>query len=143
MEDAHRQVLFYSAAISSHRKLQHSVIVKESQYLQSPTTMMEKCDLSFTDFLWQKWWFLTLLRNILILVNSPLMCMSISLQLECTTHDYCRGEYGMGTMANELSLGCDCLGQIHYLVSERPRTYVLCLTPVSAWILRWTQRKRG
>ena len=27
------------------------------------------------------------------------------------------GEYGMGTMANELSLGCDCLGQIHYLVS--------------------------
>lgn len=23
----------------------------------------------------------------------------------------------MGTMANELSLGCDCLGQIHYLVS--------------------------
>jgi hypothetical protein len=27
-----------------------------------------------------------------------------------------RGEYGMGTMANELSLGCDCLGQIHYLV---------------------------
>lgn len=22
----------------------------------------------------------------------------------------------MGTMANELSLGCDCLGQIHYLV---------------------------
>ncbi|RDB19304.1 Copper amine oxidase 1 [Hypsizygus marmoreus] len=25
------------------------------------------------------------------------------------------GEYGMGTMANQLSLGCDCLGQIHYL----------------------------
>lgn len=25
------------------------------------------------------------------------------------------GEYGMGTQANELSLGCDCLGQIHYL----------------------------
>ena len=24
----------------------------------------------------------------------------------------------MGTMANELSLGCDCLGQIHYLVSR-------------------------
>lgn len=22
----------------------------------------------------------------------------------------------MGTMANELTLGCDCLGQIHYLV---------------------------
>lgn len=30
------------------------------------------------------------------------------------------GEYGMGTMANELSLGCDCLGQIHYL----PGTYI-------------------
>ena len=25
------------------------------------------------------------------------------------------GEYGMGTMANDLSLGCDCLGTIHYL----------------------------
>ena len=25
------------------------------------------------------------------------------------------GEYGMGTMANELALGCDCLGQIHYM----------------------------
>jgi hypothetical protein len=30
------------------------------------------------------------------------------------------GEYGMGTMANELSLGCDCLGQIHYLVRAMP-----------------------
>ncbi|KAF9072114.1 peroxisomal copper amine oxidase [Rhodocollybia butyracea] len=30
------------------------------------------------------------------------------------------GEYGMGTMANELSLGCDCVGQIHYL----PGSYV-------------------
>jgi len=29
---------------------------------------------------------------------------------------YSSGEYGMGTQANELSLGCDCLGQIHYLV---------------------------
>jgi primary-amine oxidase len=26
----------------------------------------------------------------------------------------------MGTMANELSLGCDCLGQIHYLVNKFP-----------------------
>ncbi|THH06001.1 hypothetical protein EW145_g4393 [Phellinidium pouzarii] len=25
------------------------------------------------------------------------------------------GEYGMGTMANDLSLGCDCVGAIHYL----------------------------
>ncbi|KAJ7099470.1 copper amine oxidase [Mycena belliarum] len=30
------------------------------------------------------------------------------------------GEYGMGAMANELTLGCDCLGQIHYL----PGVYV-------------------
>ncbi|KAN0100146.1 Copper amine oxidase, enzyme domain containing protein [Tylopilus felleus] len=30
------------------------------------------------------------------------------------------GEYGMGTMANDLSLGCDCLGKIHYL----PGAYV-------------------
>ena len=28
------------------------------------------------------------------------------------------GEYGMGTMANDLSLGCDCLGKIHYLVRK-------------------------
>ena len=32
------------------------------------------------------------------------------------TLNFYSGEYGMGTMANELSLGCDCLGQIHYLV---------------------------
>lgn len=24
----------------------------------------------------------------------------------------------MGTMANDLSLGCDCVGTIHYLVSH-------------------------
>ncbi|KII94247.1 hypothetical protein PLICRDRAFT_171908 [Plicaturopsis crispa FD-325 SS-3] len=30
------------------------------------------------------------------------------------------GEYGMATMANDLSLGCDCLGTIHYL----PGAYV-------------------
>ncbi|KAL0063442.1 peroxisomal copper amine oxidase [Marasmius tenuissimus] len=30
------------------------------------------------------------------------------------------GEYGMGTMANELSLGCDCVGTIHYM----PGSYV-------------------
>ncbi|KAI0824402.1 peroxisomal copper amine oxidase [Trametes gibbosa] len=35
-------------------------------------------------------------------------------------HAFDVGEYGMGTMANELSLGCDCLGQIHYL----PGSYV-------------------
>jgi primary-amine oxidase len=25
------------------------------------------------------------------------------------------GEYGMGMLANSLSLGCDCLGEIHYM----------------------------
>lgn len=30
-------------------------------------------------------------------------------------HAFDSGEYGMGTMANELELGCDCLGKIHYL----------------------------
>ncbi|KAH9940012.1 peroxisomal copper amine oxidase [Epithele typhae] len=35
-------------------------------------------------------------------------------------HAFDVGEYGMGTMANELTLGCDCLGQIHYL----PGAYV-------------------
>lgn len=28
------------------------------------------------------------------------------------------GEYGMGMLSNSLSLGCDCLGEIHYLVSR-------------------------
>lgn len=31
----------------------------------------------------------------------------------------------MGVMANELTLGCDCLGQIHYLVCSSP--------PVHRW----------
>ncbi|KAI0755527.1 peroxisomal copper amine oxidase [Fomes fomentarius] len=35
-------------------------------------------------------------------------------------HAFDVGEYGMGTMANELTLGCDCLGKIHYL----PGAYV-------------------
>ncbi|KAG8888903.1 hypothetical protein FRB98_006445 [Tulasnella sp. 332] len=34
-------------------------------------------------------------------------------------HAFDVGEYGMGTQANELSLGCDCVGAIHYLVSRR------------------------
>jgi Cu2+-containing amine oxidase len=28
------------------------------------------------------------------------------------------GEYGIGMMANNLALGCDCVGQIHYLASH-------------------------
>ncbi|THG96534.1 hypothetical protein EW026_g5317 [Hermanssonia centrifuga] len=47
-----------------------------------------------------KWLYLMLHRNTHIRGSSP------------STRS---GEYGMGTMANELALGCDCLGQIHYL----------------------------
>jgi hypothetical protein len=42
------------------------------------------------------------------------------INVDAQTHTSFRGEYGMGTMANELSLGCDCLGQIHYLVRSSP-----------------------
>lgn len=53
---------------------------------------------------------------------SPLLSKSDTKQI--LTYDVLlgSGEYGMGTMANDLTLGCDCLGQIHYLVSipERP-----------------------
>jgi len=30
----------------------------------------------------------------------------------------CSGEYGIGMMANDLALGCDCVGQIQYLASN-------------------------
>lgn len=48
----------------------------------------------------------------------------------------------MGTMANELSLGCDCVGQIHYLVcgNARPVSAYL-LTMLTAWFVRCTRRK--
>ncbi len=42
----------------------------------------------------------------------------IGIRLELSV--FHRGEYGMGTMANELTLGCDCLGKIHYLVGGMP-----------------------
>lgn len=53
------------------------------------------------------------------------------------------GEYGMGTMANELSLGCDCLGKIHYLSgvhvthSGQPRNIqnVICVHEEDAGVL--------
>ena len=38
-----------------------------------------------------------------------------------------RGEYGMGNQANELSLGCDCLGQIHYFVRSFPQLFYRAL----------------
>jgi hypothetical protein len=46
------------------------------------------------------------------------MCKSLALIICACDTTICSnsGEYGMGTMANELSLGCDCLGQIHYMV---------------------------
>lgn len=49
--------------------------------------------------------------------SSHLMCESRSPLLLIPFIDRVSGEYGLGTMANELALGCDCLGQIHYLVS--------------------------
>lgn len=47
------------------------------------------------------------------------------------------GEYGMGTQANELSLGCDCLGTIHYMVrvsnyQRGKQTKRISLVPISA-----------
>ena len=43
------------------------------------------------------------------------------------------GEYGMGTMANDLSLGCDCLGKIHYLVRQRLLGRKHSLICIPAW----------
>ena len=55
-------------------------------------------------------------QNTLILVNLHLIReYKAPPYLKVTTLNFRSGEYGMGTMANELSLGCDCLGQIHYL----------------------------
>ncbi|XP_006453965.1 hypothetical protein AGABI2DRAFT_196562 [Agaricus bisporus var. bisporus H97] len=35
-------------------------------------------------------------------------------------HAFDSGEYGVGQMANQLSLGCDCVGQVHYLGGSYP-----------------------
>ena len=45
----------------------------------------------------------------------------------------------MGTMANDLSLGCDCLGKIHYLVRGREIHYNIAawLIRTSAWLFRY------
>jgi Cu2+-containing amine oxidase len=46
----------------------------------------------------------------------------------------------MGTMANELTLGCDCLGQIHYLVSTYAPTFMEVTEFPPAWCIceaRW------
>jgi hypothetical protein len=72
----------------------------------------------FTDYRLQRWLCLMELHSTHILENSPSTRKTFFL---VTSHClgslyFPRGEYGMGTMANELSLGCDCLGQIHYLV---------------------------
>lgn len=45
-----------------------------------------------------------------------LMCAYAEHHKKRCVDSFHSGEYGMGTQANELSLGCDCLGQIHYLV---------------------------
>lgn len=51
--------------------------------------------------------------------NSLSMCEFIpcTFLTKVKLSDPISGEYGMGAMANDLSLGCDCLGTIHYLVS--------------------------
>ena len=74
---------------------------------------------------------LPLIRECQIVPMSPFFL------LRCL-HD--SGEYGMGTMANELSLGCDCLGQIHYLVSLSPIWLLdsFSIFPSSAWLLHLT-----
>jgi primary-amine oxidase len=56
-------------------------------------------------------------RSIRIPGNLLLMCERRQ-RLPCGSRaDFIRsGEYGVGMMANELSLGCDCVGHIQYLV---------------------------
>ena len=41
----------------------------------------------------------------------------------------------MGTMANELTLGCDCLGQIHYLVRLARFVSIILADPFSSPVL--------
>ena len=58
-------------------------------------------------------------QSILTRESLPLMCASgrlLQMINEMLIANIFSGEYGMGTQANELSLGCDCLGKIHYLV---------------------------
>lgn len=55
-------------------------------------------------------------------------------------HIICSGEYGIGAMANNLALGCDCVGQIQYLASKSASSSygtdsldVLLLTMEAPW----------
>jgi len=125
LEDAHWYVdtiaLFYFAHVRLLiLRLQPSIIARVLHFRLSHTTTTAKSGQFFTGCLLPRWSFLTVHLNILIPESLLLMCKNellLSLPMANNTL-YCRGEYGLGTLANELSLGCDCLGQIHYLVSR-------------------------
>lgn len=80
--------------------------------------MTASCVRYFTVSRSRRWLCLTvhqsiLIRESLLLMCASVICLQINDILNANTYS---GEYGMGAQANELSLGCDCLGQIHYLV---------------------------
>lgn len=78
---------------------------------------MVKFGPSFIAYLSQKWSYPMELLNIPTLGSSHSIRKNLhSVSFVVLNQLSSSGEYGMGTMANELSLGCDCLGQIHYLV---------------------------
>lgn len=52
-----------------------------------------------------------LYRASLVEMTVPYGDISIT---QCRKNAFDVGEYGVGTMANSLKLGCDCLGEIHY-----------------------------
>lgn len=101
---------------------QHSATVRELSFRPSLTTIMARFGLFSIACPSQRWLFLMQPLNFLTpesllsirkyclrnLQGENLLILSYLFTLS--------GEYGMGTMANELTLGCDCLGQIHYLV---------------------------
>jgi hypothetical protein len=80
--------------------------------------MTASCVRCFTVSRSRRWSCLTVHQNILTRESLLLMCTSGRLlqTKDMLIANIFSGEYGMGSQANELSLGCDCLGQIHYLV---------------------------
>jgi primary-amine oxidase len=100
-------------------RIQRSVIERGLHSRQSHTTMMESLGRSSTAFPWRRWLFHTQHLNTPTRANSRLMCELRHFFIKLFSLNFVgrlSGEYGLGTMANELALGCDCLGQIHYLV---------------------------
>ena len=97
---------------------QDSRSVKALQSLLLPIMIMAKFGLSFIAYLSQKWSYHTDLLNIPMQGSSLLTRKHLRIVplMAALTFLASSGEYGIGTVANELSLGCDCLGKIHYLV---------------------------